>query len=78
MLPSAFRRGAGGEVFQKSTLRTLHALLIPEATNREPRPPAAAVPAYNAVAVDQAAVPGACWNIHRRTPPVAIVANAVG
>jgi len=55
--------------------RTLHALLIPEATNREPIGPIVEASVYIAEGVVQVAVPGVRRTVLRRTPPASNVAN---
>ena len=62
------------EVFQP--YRTLHALLIPEATNREPTCLKVAAPEALAVVAVQVAEPGGSRIELRRTPPKPTVANA--
>ena len=57
--------------------RTLHALLIPEATNREPNGLIVVASAHIAAVVVQEAGPGARSTDLRRTPPVSIVAKVV-
>ena len=49
--------------------RTLHALLIPDATNREPTRLSAAASEDIAAGVVHDAVPGESINVLRRTPP---------
>ncbi len=57
--------------------RTLHALLIPKATNREPSCLTVGDSEDIAVEVEQDAVPGVCITGLRRTPPAPIVTNVV-
>ena len=56
--------------------RTFHALLIPEATNREPIGLIEVVPVNIADVVVQVAVPGVRRKVLHRTPPEATAANA--